>query len=243
MQTVTIHTTQNIGIDYEVAGLGDRILARLIDYGLFFVLWIATVFVIASANVSAPNLDTILLITLAAVFGFYDLVCEIFFNGQSIGKRIMKIRVMSLDGARPTISQYLIRWVFRIVDFGITLQLGGLISGLLTKNVQRIGDVVAGTTLIRTKPRTQMDHLVFKPSADDYVPVFNEVMQLSDKDIALVNEVIVNYLKTANTVVIYNMANRIKDHLGITTPPEMNDYVFLQTILKDYTHMAAQAVV
>lgn len=185
MQTITVHTTQNIDIDYEVAGLGERIVARLIDYGIFIGAGI--VLLIVSANLQGDAIG-IAVIILFALFCFYDLLCEMFMNGQSLGKRVMKIRVISLDGARPTFSQYLLRWLFRIVDFGITGQLGGLLCAALTTNVQRIGDVVAGTSLIRTQPRTKMEHLSFAPVENTYEPVFKEVTQLNDKDIVLVSE-------------------------------------------------------
>lgn len=236
MQTVTIQTTQNIGIDYEIAGLGERILAVLIDYIPFVMLLFAGMFLIAAGG------DVVLYyyISVFALFTFYDLICEMFFNGQSLGKYIMKIRVVSLDGGRPTIGQYLLRWLFRLIDFGITFYLGGLLCAALTKNIQRIGDIVAGTTLIRTQPRTKMEHLIFKPAEDDYQLVFKEAAQLNDKDIALVNEVIHNYYKTGNTEVIYSMAAKLKTHLSITSlPAGMNDMQFLQAIIKDYSHLTA----
>ncbi|RYD86788.1 MAG: RDD family protein [Sphingobacteriales bacterium] len=238
MQTVTIHTTQNIGIDYEIAGLGERILALLIDYAIFFVLFIFCAFFVPSFG---SEYAWFIIIPIAVLYTFYDLICEMAFNGQSFGKKIMKIRVISLDGARPSFGQYLIRWLFRLVDFGLTGGVGGLICAAVTKNVQRIGDIVAGTTLIKTQPRTQMEHLVFKPSEDNYQPVFHTAAQLSDKDIALISDVINNYYKTGNTVIVYNMADRLKQLLNITPPEKMNDMTFLQTIIKDYSHIVAQA--
>ncbi|MEO6149486.1 MAG: RDD family protein [Mucilaginibacter sp.] len=237
MQTVTIQTTQNIGIDYEVAGLGERVLALLIDYGVFIVAFILGIFLIALVGGMGGAGAQVLMLLFFAMYVFYDLACEMLFNGQSLGKRIMKIRVISLDGARPTFSQYLLRWLFRLVDFAMTANVGALICAACTKNVQRIGDVVAGTTLIKTQPRTQMDHLIFKPSEDDYVPVYKEAIQLSDKDLALINDVINNYYQTGNTVLVYNMADRLKKLLNVTQPEKMNDMLFLQTIVKDYSHI------
>lgn len=237
MQTVTIHTTQNVGIDYEIAGVGDRVLARLIDYGIFIALFIASMLLLTSASVN----DTVMMwyiISLYAIFVFYDLICEVFFNGQSLGKRIMKIRVISLDGKRPSFGQYLLRWLFRIVDFVIT-GIIGLICAAVTKNVQRVGDLVAGTTLIRTKPRTTIEQLVFTPTVDTYEPVFKEAVLLTDRDVTLVNEVIQAYMKVGNATLVYNMAERLKAHLGVKVPETMNDMRFLQTIVKDYSHIVA----
>ncbi len=106
---------------------------------------------------------------------------------------------------------------------------------------QRVGDMVAGTMLIRTVPRTQMNSIVFMPAYDGYQPVFKDAGSLTDRDIELIHEVINNYIKTGNNVVVYNMAARVKSHLGITPPEGMNDMLFLQTIIKDYSHISAHA--
>ena len=239
MQTIKVHTTQNIDIDYEIAGLGERIVAKLLDYLVFVPLWIIG-FVLAANRIGDVAIGAYFIIV-AVIFVFYDLICEQFLNGQSIGKRISKIKVISMNGNRPTFGQYLLRWLFRLIDFGITGGLAALVSAIVTENGQRIGDLAAGTAMIRTQPRTKMENLVFRPSDDGYVPVFKEVNQLNDQDVALIAEVIQNYARTGNNMLVFNMAQRTKEHLGITSPRDMNDMVFLQTIVKDYSHISAQA--
>jgi len=153
----------------------------------------------------------------------------------------MKIKVISLDGARPRFGQYLMRWLFRIVDFLLSGGVCAVICVAVSDKAQRIGDMVAGTTLVRTSPRTKMNNIAFKPEADNYQPVFAAAANLNEKDIELINEVINNYIKSRNSVLVYNTAQRIKELLGVTPPPEMNDMLFLQTIIKDYSHIIAQA--
>jgi uncharacterized RDD family membrane protein YckC len=246
MQTIRITTSQNIDIDYEVAGLGERILARLIDIAALVILFfVGLIFGAMTGIFSGPGSDTvigILMVSYFVIVAFYDLVFEIFMNGQSIGKRIMKIKVISLNGARPSIGQYLLRWLFRIVDFLIIEPgLVALIAAAISEKPQRVGDIVAGTMLIRTTPRTQMNSIVFMPAYDGYQPVFKDAGSLTDRDIELINDVINNYIKTGNNMVVYNMATRVKEHLNITVPNGMNDMLFLQTIIKDYSHISAQA--
>jgi uncharacterized RDD family membrane protein YckC len=237
MEIITVHTAQNIDIDYEIGGLGERIFGLLIDYAIFIPFFIFGAIFAASSGGAAG----IYFIVLGVVFVFYDLLCEAFFNGQSFGKRVMKIRVISLDGARPKFSQYLLRWLFRLVDFGITGGLGALITAALSENGQRIGDIVAGTVMIRTEPRTKMDNLVFNIDDNTYEPVFAQASQLNDSDVGLIHEVIQNYFKTGNNTIVYTLAEKIKTHLAVIIPGEMNNLLFLQTILKDYSHIAAQA--
>ncbi|MDN5287300.1 MAG: hypothetical protein JWR38_3574 [Mucilaginibacter sp.] len=248
MEIIKIRTSQNIDIDYEVAGLGDRILARIVDMGVFMGITYALYFVCIIFFLSVferggglPAALIVIAVIYSLVFVFYDLVAEIFFNGQTIGKFAIKIRVVSISGARPTMGQFLLRWIFRLVDFGLTFGIGAVIAVAVSDKKQRIGDMVAGTTLVKTKPRTELADLFFTSPEDDYVPVFTEVSHLTDSDITLIHEVISNFKSTGNSSVVYNMALRIKDHLAISIPPGMNEFDFLQTIVKDYNHITSQA--
>jgi hypothetical protein len=145
--------------------------------------------------------------------------------------------VISLDGGQASVGQYLLRWVFRIVDFGLTSGACALISVAVSDKSQRVGDMVAGTTLIKTIARTQIDALAFSPVNEDYTPIFNEVTQLNDKDIILIHEVLSSYIKSGNSVILYNTAEKLKQVLNIQT--QMDDMHFLQTLVKDYNHIAA----
>src|SRR5690606_27644993 len=189
MNTIKVSTTQNIDIEYDVAGLGERIAARLIDMGIFILLYfLGLIFagMLAGAGVGEVGF-IVLLVIYGALYIFYDLVCELFFNGQSVGKRAMKIKVISLDGGQPGLGQYLLRWVFRIVDFLLTSGIGAVISVAVTDKKQRIGDIVANTTLVKTKPRTELSAIAFRPPVEAYEPQFSQVDQLTDRDIALVH--------------------------------------------------------
>jgi len=242
MQTIRITTSQNIDIDYEIGGLGERILARLIDFAVFIIPLI--LFAISGALINARNstiIIVVIIIIVAILFVFYDLLCEVFMSGQSIGKRVMKIKVISIDGGRPSFGQYLLRWLFRIVDFSLTFGGCALITAAVSDKCQRLGDIVAGTTLIKTSPRAKTGSLAFEPAVEGYIPVFNEVTQLKDKDIIFIHEVIESYIKSGNSVIVYNTAEHLKKILSINTPPQMDDMLFLQTLIKDYNHIVAAA--
>jgi uncharacterized RDD family membrane protein YckC len=252
MQTIRITTSQNIDIEYEIATLGDRFLGRIVDMGVimgvYYVLYIITIIIIfgsSGAVIAGGGMPTFIiveLIVLSIIYAFYDLVCEIYFNGQSLGKYAMKMRVVSLDGARPSISQYLLRWVFRVVDFLTTGGLGAvaIISVSVSARKQRVGDIVAGTIVIKTTPRAALDQLFFQPADDNYEPRFPAVTQLTDNDMGLVHEVISNFRQTGNSDVVYNMSIRLQQHLGIQCPPDMNDYQFLIKISEDYNYLTSR---
>ena len=242
MQTIKVKTAQNIDIDYEVAGVGERTLARLIDFGFFLAAYLLSliIYTLVARTVGASLALTIIVIVYLCLFVFYDLACETLMDGQSFGKRIMKIKVISIDGGRPRFSQYLLRWLFRIIDFSLSLQLCGLLCAALTEKQQRVGDIVAGTTLIKTSPRTKAKNIVFKPVESGYQPVFTNLSALNDSDITLLQEVIRTYYQTANQNVISGAAARVRELTSTVNPENMNDLKFLQTIIKDYKHLAVQ---
>lgn len=241
METINISTSQHVDIDYPVAGVGERIVARLIDLGVFFGLYIF--FILVGLVTSSIN-SSIVILTLVIIYGvsyvFYNLLYEIFLNGQSIGKRVMKIKVISIDGSQPSVGQYFIRWLFRLVDFIFTAQLGGLFCVILSDKKQRIGDIVAGTTVIKTVPRTTFEHIAFHPVEEDYIPVFENVHQLADRDIELVHEVLDAYYKTGNYELIRTMSEKIAAHMSIGIPKDMNWLDFLTTVVKDYKHVTSR---
>lgn len=238
MQTITVKTSQNIDIDYQVAALADRIKARCIDYALFWIFYMAVFFagiwILAPQSDQSSKVVVKLLIFWLIVCGFYDVIAETCFKGQTVGKRVVGIRVMSASGNRATIGQYLLRWVFRILDFGFTMGAAAITSVSFTDNKQRLGDLVAGTVIIRTSPIEKLDDFSFNHEQGEEQVTFPEVLQLSDEDIALLKEVIRNFKLTGNNLIVYKLAVRIQEHLSITCPPEINDYEFLELVLKDY---------
>lgn len=242
MDTIKVNTSQNVAIDYPVAGLGERIAARLIDLLFFFILYILFILLgLIFSSIRGDKVIYVLLIVYVAGYVFYNLLYEIFLNGQSIGKRFLKIKVISLDGGQPTLGQYFIRWLFRLVDFGFTLQTGGIISIAFTENKQRIGDVVAGTTVIKMVPKTSMAQIAFHPPEvdQDYTPMFPTVQQLTDRDIELIHEVILTFYKTGNRELILTTGPKTAKILGITKPQTMNELEFLNAVVKDYTYLTS----
>ncbi|WP_343522876.1 RDD family protein [Pedobacter sp.] len=243
MDSIRISTAQNIDIDYEIAGLGERIAARCIDLAGFLVIAVITLIVMGavSAGVSG-SAGMIVLFVFLAIFVFYDLVCEITMDGQTFGKKVLKIKVISIDGTQPTLSQYIFRWLFRMIDFGFPFGWGvvALVSVAVTKNHQRVGDILAKTTLIKTKPRTELSNVVFSFSLpEEYEPQFKEVLHLNDRDIELIHEVLTGYYQTGNAELIYTMAAKIKEYIAVSPPDKMNELQFLETVLKDYNFLTA----
>jgi len=243
MDSIRISTAQNIDIDYEIAGLGERIAARCIDLAGFVVVGGIGLVLMGVAQMSmSGNASMVVFFIFLAIFVFYDLVCEITMDGQSLGKKVLKIKVISIDGTQPTFGQYIFRWLFRIIDFGFPFGWGvvALVSVAVTKNHQRVGDILAKTTLIKTKPRTEFTNVAFSFNLpEEYNPQFKEVLHLNDRDIELIHEVLTGYYQTGNADLIYAMAAKTKAHIFVNIPSGMNELQFLEAVLKDYNHLTA----
>src|SRR5690606_30771905 len=118
MQTIRVHTTQNVSIQYPLASLGDRLLAYIIDQFILFFYAYAAILLLDKL-LYTDNWWVFFLIAGVPLI-FYSLAFELLMNGQSPGKMAMRIRVIRLDGTPPGVGNYLMRWVFRFVDFGIS---------------------------------------------------------------------------------------------------------------------------
>lgn len=246
METIKINTSQHVEIDYPVAGLGERVAAYLLDFAMFMIIYFISMIALAIIGIESTlkNSSIVIMVIIFAVgYVFYDLLCEVIFNGQSLGKKLLKIKVVSLDGGQASIGQYFIRWVFRIVDFTLTANMLGFICVAVSEKKQRIGDLVAGTTLIRTVPATKMEHIAFHPfESEEYIPVFENVTILSDRDVELIHEVVRTYYTTHNAQLIYQMAAKVSGHLAVAIPEGMNEMQFLKTVSSDYIYLTSRAV-
>jgi uncharacterized RDD family membrane protein YckC len=234
MNTIKISTSQNIDIDFEIAGLAERIWARMIDIGIFIGIFLLCL-VVSWGNFRNGYFKYLLMF-----FGFiaviYPFVMEVFFNGQSIGKKALKIKVISLDGERPTIGQYAIRWIARLIDFTTSSGAVGLILVAVTEKNQRLGDLLANTSVVKTHPRTKFEDLYFTQQTEEsYEPVFLEAQNLSTEDVYLINEVLKTYRKTFNIELVNKLEAKMRSKYEITNIKKTGTG-FLTTILKDYNH-------
>jgi len=235
MSDFDILTSQNVSVKYNVAGVGNRIAATAIDY-FFIGIWVFFLSAIVQLNFQVTN--PVVLVILYSPVVFYQLLMEIFFNGQSAGKMMMKIRVMKTDGSTPSVLAYLLRWMFRLLDITFSMGSIAVITIAFTEKAQRLGDLAAGTTVIRIKTSTKLQELVPLTRAENYQPTFSEVVALNDKDISLLKKVLYKRAESPDPELVQKMAAHIRKATGITS--EMADLQFLNTCLADYEYYALQ---
>lgn len=228
--SVAIQTSQNILLDYEPASIGDRILATLLDY-VVFVGWLLLVLILPSGGLGLKLSSAYMILMLLPVL-FYDLICEWQFNGQSVGKIALGIRVVRLDGSQPDLGAYLLRWLLRLVD---TRLLGGLVA-LITIAAngrgQRLGDIAAGTTVVKLASNVTLDEVLQQPLPDNYELVFSEVRLLTDRDIRTIREA----LQRGSDEVVTRTADKVKAVTGMQSMQPARR--FLETVVNDYQFLA-----
>jgi uncharacterized RDD family membrane protein YckC len=239
MQTIGIETAQNVVVQHEVASVGDRIVAAILD-NLVLGAWIFVIFMIgvaASGNDPSSLVIGILVVLAVLPYMFYDLVCEITMDGQSIGKRARKIRVVRVDGGQPRIGQYLLRWVLRPIDGFYYL---GLVVILVNGKGQRLGDLAAGTTVITLKPRLALKDTLMTEVGPGHQVRFPEAIRLSDAQAALIKELLNNRTVGNRYELARDMAERVSLAIG-NTGAGLKPEEFLRAVLQDYVYLTGQA--
>ena len=230
MDNFQIDTTQNIRIDQNIASLGHRIGAALLDAAIMYMYFVVVlIFSGLLFNDTMEMFRTILIIA-AIPFMFYHLLFEYYMNGQTPGKKILKIQVVKTDGSSAGFIEYLIRWLFRVIDMQF-LGAVAIITYLINEKGQRLGDIVAGTTVISLQP-TNRSKNVFINIDDDYVPTFPQVTLFSDEDMAKIKELYIKARRNKDWNLLSRLRNKIQEKLNIET--DLSDIEFVKTIVKDY---------
>ena len=272
MATLKVLTSFNIEVEFEIPEFYRRLLALLIDMVIQFLYFViaSRIFTLIAKSTSfwtddgAHNLAAWRLLLFVPIM-VYHIVLESLMNGQSFGKRIMGLKVVSENGGRASIPQFMVRWLLRISDFWMVILILLLASGafiyfdretnflliliilfvladiILTVSSakgQRIGDMLAGTILIRTQNRRYISETVFQEVEDNYTPVHPEIMRLSDKDINAIKAILESARRRNDPAVADSAAYKIQSHLQIST--DQDSLQFLETLLKDYNYLSVK---
>ncbi|MEO6893894.1 MAG: RDD family protein [Ginsengibacter sp.] len=264
MPLIQIETPFNIELEFEIAEVYKRLFAYLADFSILLVYFISMkYFYYGGFNLvgveslkSHVGLD---ILTISIPMLLYSLVCEVMMHGQTIGKKIFNIRIISLAGGEPSLSQYTTRWIFKVFEwpffFGYTffsLQsiaayiimtgfwgLVVLIFIAVNKKNQRLGDLAANTVVINTVSPFSVDDTVFMEISDtNYVVTFPQVLKLSDRDINTIKNVMNLYHKEQNSETCDRLAWKVQEVLHIQT--NMYSISFLETLLADYNYLATK---
>ncbi len=152
---ITVLAPEGIELDYELAGLGSRFIADFIDLVLRLVVLVALIGLLKLLGIGSTGLLIALAIgTFLALFA-YDIAFEVWAAGRTPGKRWNGLRVLRDSGGPVSFGPSAVRNVMRIIDIWATLFIAGITSILLTRRNQRLGDLAAGTIVVRERGGAQ----------------------------------------------------------------------------------------
>lgn len=236
MTNLAINTTQNVNLDYKIVSVGERILAFLIDL-ILFSIYLYVVEVITSIlgmaisdNWTVFGFQQLLLLP---VF-FYSLYMNILFNGRTIGKMILKMRVVRVDGYPVHWSDYLSLWMLRILDIWMFWGAVGLLSIIFSDKKQRIGGKASGTVVISTRQKVRIDHTALEELMKDYEPTFPSAINLTDKDARLIKETYRIAVSSNDFKTLTKLRQKVSEIIEVDS--KLYDRQFLDTVLKDYNY-------
>ncbi len=271
MAKIQIETTQNVLLDFQLGDVGERIGAGLIDI-LFIVMYcfIAGITFSWIFSVSVFNSFSSSFVLYYLLFGlpilFYYPMFEFLWNGATPGKRVLKLKVLRVDGVKPTLGDFILRWVFRTLDVNgmflfliifinsmdkneltglavfsyiFPIPIIGMSFMIFTQNNQRLGDLVAKTVVVKTKKRASLEDTLLESLEKQYVPKIHNVLQLSDRDIRTIKEALDHYEKSNDDKHVTILAQKATQILNVKIKAKPD--TLLRIILKDYNKLATEA--
>lgn len=240
MSELSISTTQNVVINFKAASVGERMYASLLDLliKVAYIIVVAYVFfyLLGISNI-LNRMDMWSRMSVIILFFFpvmiYSVILESIFEGQTIGKKLVKIKVVKIDGYQAGFGDYLIRWLFRIVENNLLGGLIGLVAMIVNSKTQRMGDVAAGTAVITLKNNISINHTILEEIGEAYVPIYPLVIKLSDNDMRIIKETFLVAEKKRDAETIDKLTKKIESVTSIKNQSG-NQMDFIKTILKDY---------
>jgi len=158
---LSIETPERVELSLDVAGLGTRALAYLVDAFVLFLFWVTVLFVISIVQRQGISLEEILglrsLVQAALALGIFALqwgywvFFETIWAGRSPGKRLLHIRVVKLDGGPAGFAEASLRATGRVADFLPLFYAVGLLAMMVSAHSRRLGDLLAGTLVVRER--------------------------------------------------------------------------------------------
>lgn len=229
MTNIGVYTAQNIFINFKPAGIGDRMAAFLIDIAVMVA------YILGMSILFTEYFNGWMAMVFMLPIMVYHPLFEYIMNGQSPGKRQLKIRVLKEEGQPVTVSSILLRWLLSPIDFMFS---GGIaISSIVfTAKAQRLGDLAAGTIVVKEKKlddyNKNMQHIALE---EGYEPSFPSVkVRLTQKDIDLIQDTLRVRVEHTLDQPAEKIRAVIENKLEIKS--DKSTVNFLHTVVKDFKY-------
>lgn len=217
MTDLSLYSSEKLYYRYTLVGLGSRFVAQLIDYLIITAVYAVIAFFafLTVPRMGLPEEVSVYVYVGIILFSFflnllYFILFETIWNGQTPGKRAAGIRVIRSTGEAVTFSNVLVRNILRIVDLLPATYTIGVLTILISKNRQRVGDMVANTVVIREKE-------IAEPKVFDTTGVNPALAELIKPNIFYVSErdfnLVTNFFTRRNNLSI-NHANALADDIA-----------------------------
>lgn len=230
---ITVTTPENIKIDYDLAGVGSRGGAAVIDSVILLAAWLLLVWIRgrieeAGASIGGNWAGAILaVITFALAWGYY-VAFEAAWNGQTPGKRWLRLRVVRGYGMPIDLPCAAVRNLVRLIDFMPFFYVFGLISMLVTNDCKRLGDVAAGTLVVKERAEWKRQIEAPRPPAaaqqQSYKPAIPGIEMISRDEFEAVKR-FVERMPELDAKLREQLAAKIAapivERLALTVPPDV----------------------
>lgn len=233
-ETLDIQTPENVAFGYQIAGIGSRFLASLLDTILIVLLQVVILIVVTliiravdqtvfSEQISGWVYAVFGIVAAIFYWGYY-IFFEMLWNGQSPGKRWVGLRVIRPDGTPITLSESLIRNLARLVDFLPAAYGVGVVTMFIDKQSRRLGDLAAGTLVVQDQTPITMQDLAVKrtvhlrPWANISLDGF-PIERLTNNDLNLIENFLLrrDQLTHRESLAIH-ILNTLHQRLGLQLP-------------------------
>ena len=232
-----IITSQNVRVETRQAVFMLRLLSGLIDvFVMMGITWIVFGYMLPVISMMGDFAAFLVVL----VITMYPFIMEALFHGQTVGKMVLKLKVVRVEGEAPSLGDFFLRWALLPVDY-ILLPPVTLCLFVFSDRSQRLGDMASGTMVIRTERSVnRMVRLYdFYMEGSGYVPVFHFAQNLTEGQAEAIHSVLTSYNSSAY-LQINNLAQRVIAVCGPPPNSNIDTRQYLHQVWRDYQYFAGK---
>lgn len=248
---ITIDTPEQIALEFPLAGIGSRFMAMALDTVIQVLLYVAGIFAIVGVAKFAPMFSlwpswmptswapAIVILFLFCVYWGYFAFFEVIWTGRTPGKRAAGIRAIHESGRALNVYEVIGRNLMRAVDALPFLYGVGIITAMISRKNQRLGDLLVGSIVVHDR-KVESVQLGWSSPAEKRVAT-PQVATISAEELVLIETYLQRRLSldfAVRDATASQIAARIIAKTGITRPPDQSLDEFLECVAKQIRDIA-----
>lgn len=235
MKKIEFEDNQGVVLQYATANSAERLASWFLDYVSLGILLFVLGLVLGLSGAS----EGIILGFVTTLFFTYSLLLERLTGGRSIGKAIMGLRVVRLDGEELQFDDSFQRWIMRLIDGFFSLSAVAILSIEGSPRAQRLGDVLADTTVVKVKNlRLSLSSLLSLDQLQEAPAKYPQAAELGEEQVLFIREALRRFQKKpteSKKKLLEDLAQRIRLQLGIDDATR--EVPLLEQLVKDYVRL------